>query len=530
MPTPTGPALMGYHFNLGNLQKAPQMPPLPPVSDSNSGLRTLVKILSATALVSLGVGLAFALYQWAGNGQFFSWTVATAFSPLVAVSIGGVSAFLVGIWLLTSLEKFKMWRGSRLLISMSLIWLGFGAGLFGPGLIGREASWSASNLNNVQSVVYTIDFDYVELPPELSDFWSGATPGPYITTTGDKTFVAVNSSGPPRINSAGEASGEGGEVLLGLVSPGVGGGLQGVTNLTEIDSRVQHLRDLQPYNGGLVFSNVELKTDCIVLQVWTAKLSADSAKVVSVEHIWESQPCLDPSMSPEGRANALQSGARIAVEDDGSVLLSVGDFRLGLSIDQEFEGRPDPLGPRGSYGKILRIQQDGSSDVVSAGHRNPQGLFLDSATSRLWSSEHGPNAGGELNLIIEGADYGWPDTTYGVPYGSKLPGGDWQIGRWASDHEGYEKPVLAWMPSIAPSQVIVYQGEHFPAWKGDILLAALLDQSLRRIRLDGDRVVFDERIEIGERVRDLVELEDGRLLLSFDSGQLGILSLPEIPQ
>lgn len=302
--------------------------------------------------------------------------------------------------------------------------------------------------------------------------------------------------------------------------------MQGVTNLTEIDSRVQHLRDLQTYEDGLVFSNVELKTDCMVLQVWAAELSADEAKVVSMENIYESQPCLDPSLSPEHNIYALQSGGRLAVKEDGSVLVTVGDFRMGLSINQEFEGRPEPLGPGGSYGKILRIYPGGVTGVVSSGHRNPQGLFLDSAASRLWSSEHGPNAGGELNVIIEGLDYGWPDKTYGVPYGPNLPEGDWEIGRWGSHHEGFEKPVLAWMPSIAPSQVIVYQGGHFPAWRGDILLSTMKDESLRRIRLDENRVVFDERIEIGERVRDLVELDDGRLLVSFDSGALGVLSLP----
>lgn len=374
----------------------------------------------------------------------------------------------------------------------------------------------------VDPVVYTIDLDYINLPADLGDFWS-TQPGPYIASRGNQIFVAGNSSLAPNLLVPGHAdfSGgikEGGEVAIGVLSPAIGGELRGFANISEIDSRIQHVRDLQIYKDLFLFSNIELKSNCMVLQVWTAELSDDGAKTNSVKNIWQSNPCLGPRMSPEGIISSRQSGGRISLEGDGSVLLSVGDFRLGLSDDREFEGRPDPLKPGSSYGKILRVQPCGGTDSLSSGHRNPQGLFFDSTTSHLWISEPGPNAGGELNLIIEGADHGWPDTSYGVPYGPNLPQADCKISRWGSHHEGFEKPVLAWMPSIAPSQVIQYQSEHFPAWRGDILLATLRDQSLRRIRLDGDRVLFDERIEIGERVRDLVELHDGRLLLSFDSG------------
>ena len=101
---------------------------------------TLIRILSRVLLVLIGVGLAFALYR-AGGREFFSWSVATPYSPLVAVLIGGVSAALVGLWLLTSSGKFNYPRTQRLLVSTSLIWLGFGAGLFGPAALGREGSW-----------------------------------------------------------------------------------------------------------------------------------------------------------------------------------------------------------------------------------------------------------------------------------------------------------------------------------------------------------------------------------------------------
>lgn len=483
--------------------------------------RTILRISIGMALVVVGASLAFFLYTRAGDGGFFQWDVARPYSPLVAALIGGGSAVLLGLWVMNSWGRLRFRHSGDVLVSISLVWMGFGAGMFGPALVGEKGSWESGS-----SVVYSFELERVSMPAELVRFWSGANSGPYIAAGPEnRLWIALNSSPTPYLSPLGSSAFEG-EVAVASFQPDLEWEFGKLVNLTEMDSRIQQVRDIQWHGNKLVFSNVEVKSNCMVLQIWTADLEPDGDEVRSVELVWESSPCLEPRMSAEEKINGLQSGGRLAINEDGHYLIAVGDFRMGLSVHKEYEGRPDPLGTTGSYGKILRVEPGGSASIVSSGHRNPQGLFLDFDTDRLWSSEHGPNAGGELNLVVEGADYGWPDTTYGVPYSANLPESDWQIGRWGSHHEGFMKPILAWMPSIAPSQLIVYGGSHFPAWNGDILLATLKDESLRRIRLDGERVVFDEKIFIGERVRDLIELDDGRLILSFDSGRFGVMTLP----
>lgn len=481
-------------------------------------------------LVAVGVGLAPLYRRVVGDGSLFSWSVATPYSPLVAVLIWGGSAALLGCWVVNSLGKFNMPQNGRVLASISLIWVGFGAGLFGTVVLERNGSRErivhSRDSEIVSSGFYTINLQHVELPRELTDFWSGSSPGFQVSNGHEnELWIAINSA-PTRGLSPTAATQKTGQVAIVSFSLDPKLQLQESVNLTELDSRIQQIRSIKSYESGLVFSNVELKSDCLVLQVWTAELNQIRDRIKSVELKWESSPCLGVSWAID-YVDEAQSGGRVAVMEDGSILVSVGDFRLGLNLDQEYQGRPEPLSAGGSYGKILRIMRDGTAQTISSGHRNPQGLFVDSETGSVWSSEHGPAGGDELNLIVEGADYGWPDTTFGYPYGPNLPEANWAVGRWGSTHEGYRKPVLAWIPSIAPSQIMVYKGYHFSAWRNDIILATLKDQSLRRIRLDNGRVVVDERIKIGERIRDLVELEDGRLLLSFDSGRLGVLSLAE---
>ena len=450
--------------------------------------------------------------------------------------IGAISAALLILWIAHSLGKLKFRFSFQTLLSVSIIWIGFGAGLLGPAaVVGPAAVASALEDNTaIDSVVYQMELSPLTFPDELEEFL-GLNSGPYIASASTTQHYAILNSNLNQLELR-EAS----ENVTGRVALASFSSLTPELNiddwvfLTDLNPRIQHVRDVQLTNRGLAFTNVELKDDCFTVQVWQADLSEGSLKDMGLNMLWESNPCLTWDMSPEGVLYASQSGARLVVRPSGDFLVSVGDFRMGLNTNQKYEGRPDPLGPNGSYGKILRINPDGSEQVISTGHRNPQGLFFDEMTDRLWSSDHGPQSGGELNLVVEGKDYGWPDVTYGVPYGPNLPQGDWEIRRWSGNHDGFEKPRLAWMPSVAPSQLLVYRGEEFPGWNGDLLIATMKDESIRRIRLDGNRVVFDERIEIGERatfrrIRDMVELADGRLLLSFDSGELAVLSLAKVP-
>ena len=156
----------------------------------------------------------------------------------------------------------------------------------------------------------------------------------------------------------------------------------------------------------------------------------------------------------------------------------------------------------------------GEGRDVSRGHRNPQGMTVDKK-GRIWSTEHGPRGGDELNLILEGRHYGWPMVSFGTDNGERFLRNSNQHGR----HEGFEKPRHAWVPSIGVSNLISVErfSEH---WRGDLLVGSLSGHSLHRLRLDADHVVLEERVRLGERLRDIVEAKNGTLLLWTDSGKI----------
>ena len=149
---------------------------------------------------------------------------------------------------------------------------------------------------------------------------------------------------------------------------------------------------------------------------------------------------------------------------------------------------------------------DWSARVFSKGHRNPQGLLVNA--NGIWSTEHGPEGGDELNKLEYGADYGWPFETYGTDYGRKTFRGE-----MPGKHVRGKRPIYAWVPSIGISNLIQLEGEQFPAWDGDLMVSSLNGRSLFRVRMRDDRVVTIERIKLGERIRDLVEMPDGKIVI-----------------
>lgn len=135
------------------------------------------------------------------------------------------------------------------------------------------------------------------------------------------------------------------------------------------------------------------------------------------------------------------------------------------------------------YGKILRIDVTADvATVVSTGHRNPQGLSVDHA-GRIWDSEHGPQEGDELNLIVQGGNDGWPAVTHGTNFGTRT----WPLNPEGHDNGGYQEPKPAFVPSVANLTVIEIIGDESAQWTGDLLLASLRAQSLYRIRVRGDQ-------------------------------------------
>ncbi|MDP2062936.1 MAG: PQQ-dependent sugar dehydrogenase [Phaeovulum sp.] len=192
-----------------------------------------------------------------------------------------------------------------------------------------------------------------------------------------------------------------------------------------------------------------------------------------------------------------------------------------------------------SYGKVIRLMADGSvppdnpfvgqpgaaPEVWSFGHRNIQGAARRPGHSQLWTLEHGPQGGDELNLIERGANYGWPLVSYGQDY-SGAP-----IGSGSARAPGLTEPRYFWDPVIAPGGFVFYRGALFPDWQGDIIAASLTPGGIVRLRLSGDTVVGEERFLYGQmRIRDIEIAADGAILALEDAAEGRLLRLTPAPQ
>ena len=219
----------------------------------------------------------------------------------------------------------------------------------------------------------------------------------------------------------------------------------------------------------------------------------------------------------------------------GSRLLFAPDGTLFVTLGDRFTYRDEAQNTANHLGKVIRINDDGSvpkdnpfvgkagaaPEIYSYGHRNAQGIALRPGTAEIWEHEHGPRGGDKVNLLKAGANYGWPKITYGIDYSGAI----------ISDKKalpGMEQPVVYWVPSIAPSGMAFYAGDKFPKWKGDLFVGALAKTHLRRLRLDGAKVVEQEELLAGleERIRDVRSGPDGFLyVVTDDSGNGRVLRL-----
>lgn len=223
-------------------------------------------------------------------------------------------------------------------------------------------------------------------------------------------------------------------------------------------------------------------------------------------------------------------GARIAFDDGGYLFMSVGDRMAGLSMegmDPDLEGHPSQDNSN-HQGTIVRLNDDGSvpddnpfvgqegvrPEIWSYGHRNQQGLAFHPETGDLWSNEHGPQGGDELNYIRQGANYGWPVIGYGANY---VSGTEIHASR---GREGMEQPAAFWVPSIGISGLAFYEGDAFPNWRGNAFMGGLSGnyQRLVRISLNGQTVVNREPLLLGDyRIRDVRVGPDGLVYIATDN-------------
>lgn len=209
--------------------------------------------------------------------------------------------------------------------------------------------------------------------------------------------------------------------------------------------------------------------------------------------------------------SGVAGGGRMLLRGD-DLYLTAGDYNQDTVFMQS---KPEAQNVDSDFGKILKIDlRTGAKTRISMGHRNPQGLTI-TASGTMYSTEHGPQGGDELNLIVAGKNYGWPVVTFGAHYGSYT----WPY-NGPEIRADFEKPVFAWVPSIGVSNLVELANFH-PAWDGDLLVESLRAQSLFRLRRDGEgRVVYSEPVRLGERLRDIVAMPDGRLALWTDSARL----------
>ena len=231
----------------------------------------------------------------------------------------------------------------------------------------------------------------------------------------------------------------------------------------------------------------------------------------------EVETIFDP---PAGQASdrGLHFGCRLAFDGRGHLFFSIGDRGGPTNPDNPAQDLSQIAG------KIHRIHDDGRipadnpfvgkknamPSIWAYGSRNAQGLVYDTASGRLWETEHGPRGGDELNIIRKGANYGWPLASHGINYS----------GTTITENKslpGMEDPVVQWTPVIAASGLALYQGDKFPRWRGHLFAGGLASQRLVRLELNGPAVTEQEVLLRGTgRIRDVRSFDDGFLYIVYD--------------
>ncbi len=221
----------------------------------------------------------------------------------------------------------------------------------------------------------------------------------------------------------------------------------------------------------------------------------------------------------EGRGHY---GGKIEFDRNGHVFLTLGDRQVPPTGNLEAHPAQD-LSTH--HGTVVRLHDDGRvpddnpfvkragalPEIWSYGHRNVQGLAIHPETGTIWTNEHGPQGGDELNVTLPGRNYGWPVVGFGVNYqtGQAIHAG--------THRQGMEQPVHVWVPSIGISGMMIYTGDRFPQWRGNIFVGGMAGQQLARLTLEGQRVVNEETLVQGMgRVRDVRQGPDGYIYLALE--------------
>jgi len=253
------------------------------------------------------------------------------------------------------------------------------------------------------------------------------------------------------------------------------------------------------------------------------KLSEDKTRLTDVEVIFH---------NADWKSGGQHFGSRLVWLPDGTLLMSVGD---GGNPPVSFRGeniRNQAQNPGTHFGTVLRLTEDGKAppdnpfigqpkakpELYSYGHRNIQGMARHPSTGVVYANEHGSRGGDELNRIEPGNNYGWPEVTYSMEYWGPAISDKTQA-------PGVTDPLVVWTPSKAPSGLAVYTGSRFPDWQGDLFSGALKFEEIRRLDLEGGKIVAEQKLEIGARVRDVRMGPDGELYVLTDEDDGALLRI-----
>jgi glucose/arabinose dehydrogenase len=289
-----------------------------------------------------------------------------------------------------------------------------------------------------------------------------------------------------------------------------------VEGLPRVDGRGQGgLLDVEvapdhPRSGLVYWTYYEPREGGNGLAVARARL-VDGVKprVERVEVVFRMLPTLE---------STAHAGGRLVFAPDGTLFVTLGERSV-------LGGRVQARDLGSHLGKIVRIHPDGSvpkdnpfvdrkgarPEIWTLGHRNVLAAALD-GRGRLWVTEMGPRGGDELNLVEKGKDYGWPTIGYGEEYsGAPI--------HQTTQGPGMEQPVYYWDPVISPSGMVVYSGDLFPEWRGNLFVGGLSSRALVRLAVENDRVVGEERLltDLESRIREVVQGLDGALYLLTDA-------------
>ena len=276
------------------------------------------------------------------------------------------------------------------------------------------------------------------------------------------------------------------------------GGMLDVTIAPDFESsRMIYLSFSEPHEDGTTNTAVA-----------RGRLSDDATALENVEVIFSQYPNVE---------STGHYGSRVVFQDEDTIWVTLGD-RQGDPV------RKNAQDPTNLIGTVARISTDGSipgdnpfvgheenaPEIWSYGHRNIQAAAVHPETGELWTIEHGPRGGDELNQPEPGKNYGWPAISYGIEYrgGVVYEGG--------TEAEGMEQPVYYWDPVIAPAGATFYTREVFPDWQGDLFVGGLRTARVSRLVMEDGRVAAEEWLDIGHRVRDVVQGPDGYIYLVTD--------------